>query len=207
MPSNDPIDISRRGFFRKALNTATGVSDKRSLELARLWFRPPFALREIAFLDACTKCGDCITACPPGALFALPDRYGPRAAATPAIDLITNACLLCEDWPCVSACEPAALVIPVPPVDHNVGDAVAVSSDADEIPLPPMARAAINTASCLPYSGPECGACGDICPVEGALNWDGPRPSIDPAYCVGCSLCRQACITDPKSIVLKVIAA
>jgi ferredoxin len=59
----------------------------------------------------------------------------------------------------------------------------------------------IDTETCLPYLGPECGACADSCPVPGALRWEGGlRPVIDDEICTGCALCRQACILDPKAI-------
>ena len=32
------------------------------------WLRPPGAVEEVIFLDRCTKCGDCIKACDPGAI-------------------------------------------------------------------------------------------------------------------------------------------
>ena len=59
----------------------------------------------------------------------------------------------------------------------------------------------IDTNTCLPYSGPECGACADSCPVPGALEWEGGlRPVINEEICTGCALCREACIVDSKAI-------
>ncbi|MDP6774258.1 MAG: hypothetical protein QGI63_08315, partial [Rhodospirillales bacterium] len=64
-----------------------------------------------------------------------------------------------------------------------------------------LARVWIDTTTCLPYSGPECGACADSCPVEGALEWEGGvRPVVNDERCTGCALCREACIVDPKAI-------
>ncbi len=68
--------------------------------------------------------------------------------------------------------------------------------------LPELARIRINEQSCLPYSGPECGACFDSCPVTGALTQDGFRPVINPSLCCGCGLCRESCIVDPKAITI-----
>lgn len=196
MTDNGKHSVSRRDFFRQSIKTVTEASDKRSLELAQLWFRPPFASGEIKFLEDCTKCGKCIEACPVNALTPISEKYGLRAAGTPALDLINKACLLCEEWPCVTVCEPNALnsmVLIAEPEDVQ-------DEDIEDIPLRPMALAVIDSARCIAFSGPECGACAHICPVEGALQWDGPKPRIDAEYCVGCGLCRQACITDPKAI-------
>ncbi len=179
--------LSRRQFFQRSLKAATEASDQRSMEISKLWFRPPFAAPELRFLDLCTRCHDCLRVCPTGVIIPLDERYGRRAAGTPALDLVSNACLLCEDWPCVQACEPKALSIPD-------------EADEDDIPLGPMATALIDESSCLPFLGPECGACRDVCPVEGAFRFLGIRPFVDWKHCVGCGLCRQACVTDPKSI-------
>ena len=70
----------------------------------------------------------------------------------------------------------------------------------NEISLPVLAKASINTEACLPFSGPECGACIDFCPVDGALTLDMVKPVIDQEMCTGCALCREACITEPKAI-------
>jgi hypothetical protein len=41
------------------------------------------------------------------------------------------------------------------------------------------------------------------CPVPGALSWDMEKPSINAEACVGCSLCRQACVVNPKAVTIK----
>ncbi len=94
---------------------------------------------------------------------------------------------MCDDWPCVIACKPNALLVP----ECEEGN--------ESIPLPELATAAINTDTCFPYSGPECGAC-NICPVPNALLWDQQRPFINSDICVGCGLCREACIVQPSAI-------
>jgi ferredoxin-type protein NapG len=106
------------------------------------------------------------------------------------MDLLNKACHLCNDWPCVEACEPGALIHP--------------EQESDEVEsLPYIAHVEINTQTCLPYLGPECGACASSCPVPGALLWDMEKPRIDPETCVGCSLCREACIANPKAVTIK----
>jgi ferredoxin len=79
-----------------------------------------------------------------------------------------------------------------------------VPQDDAPVPLPVMAVADIDSRHCLPYQGPECGACAGSCPVPGALGWDDTRPVIDAALCTGCALCREACIADPKAVVLQI---
>jgi len=184
--------MDRRDFFRSAIKrTSKEVVqhvDAKVADRASRWIRPPYAIDELEFLLSCTRCGDCTNACPHQVIFPLSARLGAQVAGTPAMDLLNKGCHLCEDWPCVSACEKAALVIPE------------LAEDVEVMPLPILAVASINTETCFPYSGPECGACEYSCPVPGALNWDQQRPSIDKEKCVGCGLCRQACIIDPSAI-------
>jgi len=184
--------MERREFFRlgarKAAEAVVRIADERAMHRARNWLRPPFARPEPEFLECCTRCDDCIAACPHDVIFKLPARYGIEVAGTPAMDLANRGCHLCEDWPCVTACEPHALSLPAPePIEG----------------APRLANLQIDTDVCLPYSGPECGACADSCPVPGALEWqDGVRPHINQDICTGCALCREACILTPKAITI-----
>lgn len=182
------MDPSRRQFLRRAVaKTGEAVIDEAEQRVRRRaahFIRPPFALDELEFLLTCTRCDACIEACPHDVLFPLPARLGTEVTRTPAMDLLNKGCHLCEDWPCVHACEPRALRL----------------TDSEQSVLPTLARVRIDTSRCLPYLGPECGACAASCPVEGALVWDGERPRIDEDCCTGCALCHEACITHPKAI-------
>ncbi len=191
--------MKRRDFFRfgvgKAVETASRLAAGKIAWRAENWIRPPFAQPEAEFLLGCTRCDKCIEACPHDVLFGLPERLGALVAGTPAMDLLNRGCLMCGDWPCVGACEQDALKL----TDREGGT---------PRPLPRMAVARINQNTCLPYLGPECGACADACPVPGALEWeDGVRPAIRPEICTGCALCREACIVEPKAIEISAFIA
>ncbi len=185
--------MDRRSFFRRTVSKAARtvvreVDDKVRADAVH-WIRPPYALDELEFLLACTRCGECVSICPYKVIFPLESRLGAKVVNTPALDLLNMACHLCEDWPCVNVCETAALKIPDVEEGHN-------------IPLPFLAKAGINTSSCLPYSGPECGACQGSCPVPGAMIWELEKPRIDSTLCTGCAMCRQACIVEPKAVFI-----
>jgi ferredoxin-type protein NapG len=186
--------MDRRSFFKvvtdKVGNSVVREVDNHVNKYASRWIRPPYAVQELDFLLACTRCGKCVEACPHQVIFNLPARLGTRAMGTPAMDLLNKGCHLCEDWPCVNACEPGALKLP--------------EKTRDRMPdLPVMARAEIDTEICLPYSGPECGACEASCPVAGALKWEMSKPYIDPELCTGCGLCREVCIVDPSAVTIR----
>lgn len=185
--------MDRRDFFRRGFGQAAEVAvkavDKRVSDKAKHWIRPPYALPELDFLLACTRCNACNEACPHNVIFSLAARLGADVANTPALDLLKTGCHLCEDWPCVTACEPKALVL-----------IVDESSDSGYQALKKFANAEINEDLCLPFSGPECGACISACPIEGALSLEQEKPVISPELCVGCALCREACIVEDKAI-------
>jgi hypothetical protein len=60
------MSMNRRDFFRAGLRGAARMAGDvaaNKLGLARdKYIRPPFTLAEPAFLEACTRCGDCIGA-------------------------------------------------------------------------------------------------------------------------------------------------
>ena len=187
--------MDRRGFFRAGVDMVyRGVARELHNRMGgntSNWIRPPYALDEGEFLQVCTRCDKCVDACPHDVIFTLPPRTGTRAQGTPALDLLNKGCRLCADWPCVAACEPGALKFPA-------------TEEAEEHPLPRLAHVHINSSTCLPYSGPECGACAASCPVPGTLVWHGTRPEIEPGQCTGCGLCREACIVEPKAVEIRV---
>jgi ferredoxin-type protein NapG len=278
--SGETEELDRRGFLRlglrKGARAASEALEDRARRKRRNFIRPPFAIGELEFLLACTRCHDCISACPHETIFALSARNGLELAGTPALDLVNRACHMCESWPCVSACKPQALTLapPLPPpasaLEHdetnetarkddgknreeskgeskgeNEGENEKSMSDAalraappavsanisasaasapaaasappsacapasaissaisGPRPLPRLAMAYILKEHCLPYQGPECGACAHACPVEGALQWNMTKPLVNPDLCTGCALCRQACIASPKAILIR----
>jgi ferredoxin-type protein NapG len=189
--------MKRREFFelgaRKTVQTALDLLGERARRRAENWLRPPFALAELDFLLTCTRCEECIQACPHDVLFKLPARLGIEVVGTPAMDLLARGCRMCADWPCVAACEPGALK--------------RVAPDPDRPPVPVrLAHVEIESETCLPYSGPECGACAESCTVPGALMWQGGvKPWIDQALCTGCAMCREACILEPKAVTVSAL--
>lgn len=186
--------MDRREFFkrgaRKATKTIVEGVEQRARKNASHWIRPPFAIEEVDFLLKCSRCDDCIEACEKGVIFPLPARYGVQVVGTPVLDLLNKSCDLCDDWPCVNACDTGTLRLPE-------------IEESETIEKPKLAIAVLDEGACLPYSGPECGACQDICPVSGALVYELYKPVIVGDACVGCALCREVCIVEPKAIQIR----
>ena len=215
--------MDRRNFFKQGFDKLAGgainVAEAHLEHKAKHWIRPPYARQELDFLLACTRCDACIEACPHQVIFPLPLARGAEVVQTPALDLLNKGCHLCEDWPCVDACEPGALEIKLDEADnigqtdttnindnskdHNLDDKI--NDNQPHVALPVLAKAEINTDRCLPYSGPECGACQGSCPIPDTLVFNSEKPSINQLQCVGCGLCREACIAEPKAINLRSI--
>ena len=201
--------MDRRNFFKngfdKIAGSAIGVAESHAAKKAKHWIRPPYAKDELDFLLACTRCSACIDICPHNVIFPLPISRGAEVTLTPALDLLNKGCHLCEDWPCVSVCEPGALdlLLKNPKVDEPEPNQNDIDTPEVEIPLLKLAIVSIDENICLPYLGPECGACKGICPIPDTLVFSAEKPSINQASCVGCGLCREICIADPKAVTIR----
>ncbi|KXJ99415.1 MAG: ferredoxin-type protein NapG [Nitrospira sp. OLB3] len=146
------------------------------------WLRPPGAAEEALFLERCTRCGDCIKACPPGALVA--EVQG----GTPVIFSNQVACELCEDFPCIGACATDAL-LPV--------------ADRGEVR---MGVTVVSHRACT--AGQGCHACVSKCPLEALeMDFDALRLVVMSERCVGCGLCEQVCKTVNDRLAIKVTPA
>lgn len=145
------------------------------------WLRPPGAVPEALFLDRCTRCGDCLPACPYHSIKNDP------ASGYPVIFANESPCYLCDDFPCIAACATDALL----PVEER-----------REIR---MGEAVLNQADCTADQG--CRFCLAKCPVE-ALSSDfmDPYPIVDKGKCVGCGICEQVCSTVNDRIAIKVLS-
>jgi len=142
--------------------------------------RPPGAVDERSFLGGCTRCGDCIRACPADAIVLAPPRFR-EAAGTPMIDPSVAPCIMCADTPCISACKPAVL--------------------RRDQPLT-MARASILKHACLAWNGSFCSVCSERCPVQGAIAIDAGRPRILEERCTGCGVCAFVCPAPGSAIMV-----
>ncbi len=148
-------------------------------------FRPPGAVEESQFLAGCTRCGDCIAACPHDAMQKAPEGLGQisshAVAGTPVIDADVQACRMCEDFPCISACPTGVLTSNIPIL---------------------MGTARITEHLCLPYHGTACTVCSERCPVGHAIAVVDGKPTVHEDNCSGCGVCRQVCPAPENAVLL-----
>ena len=148
--------MNRRDFFRRCGGKALPI-------------RPPWAVEETAFRDACSGCGACVKACPQGILAAGP-------GGLPMVEFERGFCTFCGA--CADVCEDAAFL------PRDSGDA------------PWQIKAAI-TSDCLETQGVVCRACETACEAA-ALRFRPQRGGrtqvlVDAAACTGCGACRGVC--------------
>ena len=151
------ISASRRSLLRGRPSRNDGA------------IRPPWALAEDAFIQACTRCGDCTPACPERIVLVGDGGY-------PEIDFSKGECTFCGD--CVDACKDKALV-------------------RQEDAQPWDVTAVLAKEKCLSEQGVTCRVCGDICEVRaikftlavGGLAF----VDINQGTCTGCGACFQPC--------------
>ncbi|MBT8483964.1 MAG: 4Fe-4S dicluster domain-containing protein [Phycisphaerales bacterium] len=189
-PGRQESPISRRQMLLGRLRSRgpdaipDATPDASSLTPTRdtqpLCHRPPGAVDEARFVAECTRCGDCIDACPVDAIRLADDRAGP-AAGTPVIEPMVSACVMCDDLPCIASCEPGVLS-PTAPVK--------------------MGTASIRAPYCLAHQGTFCTVCVERCPVDGALQLVDNRPVIDAETCTGCGVCQYVCPAPYNAVLI-----
>jgi ferredoxin-type protein NapF len=127
--------------------------------------RPPWALAEAAFLDACTACGACVEACPENVLAI-------AGGGHPVFDPTRGECTFCGA--CARACASGAIGS-----SGSAWDLAAAVGDAC------MPRNGVVCSSCRD----ACPAQAIHFPILSRL----PLPEVDAEACTGCGACVSVC--------------
>ncbi len=193
-PEYDRRNLIRQGFHffakpavenvQSKIDSVNKAVDKITKRVPVL--RPPGAISEKAFLQACTRCEECIHACPKDAIQRVPKKMGFLIFNTPYIDPMRNPCVMCTDLPCISACPDGALL----PVQEL--------SDVS------MGYAILDKKKCQAYGDTFCQQCVIDCPVPGAIHQVNDKPIIDKNICTGCGVCMRSCSTVNIPLAIKI---
>ncbi len=131
--------------------------------------RPPWAIAESAFVDYCSRCEDCLRACPEGILIRGRGGY-------PEVDFRRGECTFCHA--CAEACRPGV---------------IADQAQRQAWSLAPY----IDPAACLAWQGVVCLTCQEQCEAAAIVLRSQPggvmRPVVEPAACTGCGACVRPC--------------
>jgi MauM/NapG family ferredoxin protein len=170
---------------RAMAKTGPGAGRYENHEATRL-IRPPGALSEELFLDRCSGCAQCVSACPVQAI-QLIQSDDPRKNDTPYVNPRSKACVVCDDLACMSACPTGAL---------------------QRVPrhLIHMGVAELRRDFCLRSDGEDCQICVEKCPIGPTaieIPYSGADVEVKTDGCVGCGVCEEYCPTEPRAIVIK----
>jgi len=199
--SDEDKELNRRNLIRQGVHmfakptieNIQGKIDKVNATVDKFTkrvplLRPPGALSERAFLQACTRCDKCLNACPKDAIQRVPKKMGFLIMDTPYIDPIKVPCVMCDDLPCISACPDGAL-LPVPggPADVEMGYAI------------------LDKKKCQSYGHTFCQQCVIDCPVPGAITQNREQqPVFHKDICTGCGVCVRSCSTVNIPVAIKI---
>jgi ferredoxin-type protein NapF len=161
------VDRSRRALLRGRRHAESPM-------------RPPWALVEARFLEACTRCGDCVSACPEGILAKGDGGFAERRPDA-------GECNFCGD--CLRSCDAGAL--------HDDG-------------APAWAWQAAIGESCLTAGGVVCQSCREACPelaIAFPPNRGVAQPQLDGDRCNACGACLAVCPPGAIALVARGAAA
>ncbi|MEN6575226.1 MAG: 4Fe-4S dicluster domain-containing protein [Phycisphaerales bacterium] len=152
--------------------------------------RPPGAVDEPAFVGLCTRCGNCVRACPSGIIERDLGGNGWAGLLTPVLSFHRDYCR--EDCVrCAQACPSGAL--------KRVPQA---KKGAVRLGLP-----RVDMSLCLLGEDRECSLCRSRCPYDAVRYVFSEAdytltPQIDPDKCNGCGACEAACPTSPHKAII-----
>ncbi|HXK53167.1 MAG TPA: ferredoxin-type protein NapF [Hyphomicrobiales bacterium] len=148
--------MDRRSFFRRLAGRPEPL-------------RPPFALPEAEFVEACNGCSDCVKACPEGIV-----RIDSLGFAE--VDFASGGCTFCDA--CAQSC----------------GRGAFYQQRAARAPWDAKALVAEN---CLEHKGVACRACESACEAAAIVFCRRPcgatRVVINERTCTGCGACVAPC--------------
>ncbi len=145
---------------------------------------PPGSKNLDLFLDRCTGCGLCITACPTRVLQPSYTTYGLKGFMKPYMNFTKGFCNF----------------------DCNICGTVCPEGAIAKLPLPDKKKIQIALASfhrdrcVVQQNRTECGACTEHCPTKALFTVEETFPILHPDKCNGCGKCIRICPQEALSL-------
>ena len=152
---------------------------------------PPGSGSHEEFMNACTACHLCVSACPTHVIKPSLLEYGLEGFMQPRMDYLANYCNF-DCTICTEVCPTGALT-PLTVEEKHVLQ---------------LGKVKFVKQNCIVHTeGTDCGACSEHCPTKAVYMIPYQKtlflPEVNPDICVGCGACEYACPTDPKSIYVE----
>ncbi len=195
LPGPGP-DLSRRGFLA---SVGLGIIAAPLLKTDFLTkinlgkvIRPPGAIPESLFLNACVRCGECVKVCPTRGLQPVMFQGGLAGLFAPRLEARIGGC--------ERNCNGCGQVCPTGAIRKL---------SLDEKSYVKMGTAVIHKEMCLAWEQDKvCLICDEACPYNAITSRLAEaagsrllRPFIDEELCTGCGICESRCpIAGPSAI-------
>lgn len=157
------VDLARRGLFLGKAHSSEAP------------IRMPWLVDEATFTQTCTRCGDCLAACPEHIIVK-------GSGGFPQLSFSQGECTFCAE--CVNVCTQPLF------------------QATDNEPWHQSAQ--IDTTLCMTFNGVMCRSCEDSCepiairfrPALGGI----AQPAVNLDSCNGCGACIRTCPTQAISV-------
>lgn len=181
---------SRRVLLAVAAGAGCAAVARSSYQDKARPLRPPGALEELTFRGVCTRCGNCVRACPSGIVAQDLGPNGWASLLTPVLHFRKDYCR--EDCvKCTEVCPSGALT--------------RVSREGKTSMRLGLPR--VDMSVCRLGEDRECSVCRSRCPynviryVFSETDYT-LTPHLDREKCTGCGACEAACPTAPRKAIV-----
>jgi ferredoxin len=149
---------------------------------------PPGSYNQKNFLNSCTACHLCVTACPTHVIQPSIGEFGFFGLLQPHMDFHSGFCNF-ECTLCGEVCPTGA----IRPLDIETKKRAQIG------------KVRFHMGNCIvKVDRTECGACSEHCPTKAVhmIEWQGLLlPQVNEDICIGCGACEYACPTVPYKAI------
>jgi ferredoxin len=192
------VKVGRRVFLGFALGGAAGLAYgnlKSAAAKAASYIRPPGAAGP-TFSALCSRCGNCMRACPYGLIVPDLGASGADGLFTPVLKFRSQNSA--QESFCFQGCTACSQVCPSGAIRRL---------KIEEKQQTAIGLARIDKKACIAWEkGEFCVVCQEFCPYQAIIEINHKKvkcPSVDEEKCRGCGACESQCPSLPIAIVVQ----